>query len=234
MVGGGLLLVGLFTRPVAFLLSGEMAFAYFIGHAGKGFWPMLNGGAEAVTFCFLWLYISAAGAGPWSLDAALKRKYPMSEPAVISAPRVRHVSRAQGSPRARVRGSGRPAYEPPHRLPLRLPVAGPGQGAGRHGRRHPGARHRRQRRDLQRRPRRAAAAARQPRRGPADLHPPERARASAPRTRNFSVPEIQDLRARRQDADRLRRLLDDRRSRWSASASRASSAPASSAAPTST
>ena len=50
MVGGGLLLVGLFTRPVAFLLSGEMAFAYFIGHAGKGFWPMLNGGAEAVTF----------------------------------------------------------------------------------------------------------------------------------------------------------------------------------------
>ena len=74
MVGGGLLLVGLFTRPVAFLLSGEMAFAYFIGHAGKGFWPMLNGGAEAVTFCFLWLYISAAGAGPWSLDAALKRR----------------------------------------------------------------------------------------------------------------------------------------------------------------
>ena len=46
MVGGGLLLVGLFTRPVAFLLSGEMAFAYFIGHAGKGFWPMLNGGAR--------------------------------------------------------------------------------------------------------------------------------------------------------------------------------------------
>ena len=64
MVGGGLLLVGLFTRPVAFLLSGEMAFAYFIGHAGKGFWPMLNGGAEAVTFCFLWLYISAAGGRP--------------------------------------------------------------------------------------------------------------------------------------------------------------------------
>jgi putative oxidoreductase len=74
MVGGGLLLVGLFTRPVAFLLSGEMAFAYFIGHAGKGFWPMLNGGAEAVTFCFLWLYISAAGGGPWSLDALLRRR----------------------------------------------------------------------------------------------------------------------------------------------------------------
>ncbi len=74
MVGGGLLLVGLFTRPVAFLLAGEMAFAYFIGHAGQGFWPVLNGGAPAVIFCFLWLYISAAGGGPWSLDEASRRK----------------------------------------------------------------------------------------------------------------------------------------------------------------
>lgn len=74
MVGGGLLLVGLFTRPVAFLLAGEMAFAYFIGHAGQGFWPVLNGGAPAVIFCFLWLYISAAGGGPWSLDAAIPRR----------------------------------------------------------------------------------------------------------------------------------------------------------------
>jgi putative oxidoreductase len=73
IVGGGLLLVGLFTRPVAFLLAGEMAFAYFIGHAGRGFWPVLNGGAPAVIFCFLWLYISAAGGGPWSLDAARRR-----------------------------------------------------------------------------------------------------------------------------------------------------------------
>ncbi|MEO5819288.1 MAG: DoxX family protein, partial [Vicinamibacteraceae bacterium] len=64
MAGGGLLLIGLFTRPVAFLLAGEMAFAYFIGHAGKGFWPVLNGGAPAVIFCFLWLYVSAAGPGP--------------------------------------------------------------------------------------------------------------------------------------------------------------------------
>ena len=63
MVGGGLLLVGLFTRPVAFVLAGEMAFAYFIGHAGNGFWPVLNGGAPAVFFCFLWLYLSAAGGG---------------------------------------------------------------------------------------------------------------------------------------------------------------------------
>jgi putative oxidoreductase len=69
LVGGTLLLVGLFTRPVAFLLSGEMAVAYFIGHAPQGFWPVLNGGAPAVIFAFLWLYFSAAGAGPWSLDA---------------------------------------------------------------------------------------------------------------------------------------------------------------------
>jgi putative oxidoreductase len=73
VVGGGLLLLGLFTRPVAFILSGEMAFAYFIGHAGQGFWPLLNGGVDAAFYCFLWLYISAAGPGPWSLDAMLGR-----------------------------------------------------------------------------------------------------------------------------------------------------------------
>lgn len=71
--GGALLLIGLFTRPVAFLLSGEMAVAYFIGHAPKGFWPVLNQGHPAIMFCFVWLYISAAGAGPWSLDAMRKR-----------------------------------------------------------------------------------------------------------------------------------------------------------------
>lgn len=69
IVGGALLLVGLFTRPVAFVLAGEMAFAYFLGHAGKGFWPVLNGGALAMLYCFLWLYISAEGPGAWSLDA---------------------------------------------------------------------------------------------------------------------------------------------------------------------
>ena len=68
-VGGVLLLVGLFTRPVAFILAGEMAVAYFIGHAPQGFWPVLNQGHPAVLFCFVWLYLSAAGAGPWSLDA---------------------------------------------------------------------------------------------------------------------------------------------------------------------
>ena len=74
LVGGALLLVGLFTRPVAFLLSGEMAVAYFMGHAGQGFWPVLNGGAPAVFFAFLWLYVSAAGPGPWSIDALRRRK----------------------------------------------------------------------------------------------------------------------------------------------------------------
>jgi putative oxidoreductase len=67
--GGLLLLVGLFTRPVAFLLSGEMAVAYFYAHAPQGFWPVLNQGAPAVLYCFVWLYFSAAGGGPWSLDA---------------------------------------------------------------------------------------------------------------------------------------------------------------------
>ena len=73
VVGGALLLMGLVTRPVAFLLSGEMAVAYFIGHAPQGFWPVLNGGAPAVFFAFLWLYVSAAGPGPWSIDALRRR-----------------------------------------------------------------------------------------------------------------------------------------------------------------
>ncbi|HEY6808668.1 MAG TPA: DoxX family protein [Gemmatimonadales bacterium] len=68
-VGGSLLLLGLFTRPVAFVLAGEMAVAYFLGHAPNGFWPVINQGTPAVFFCFLWLYLSAAGPGPWSLDA---------------------------------------------------------------------------------------------------------------------------------------------------------------------
>ncbi len=72
--GGLLLLVGLFTRPVAFVLSGEMAVAYFHGHAPMGFWPVVNMGQPAILFCFLWLYYSAAGAGPWSLDARRERR----------------------------------------------------------------------------------------------------------------------------------------------------------------
>jgi putative oxidoreductase len=71
LVGSILLLIGLFTRPVAFVLSGEMAFAYFMGHAPQGhaLAPLLNQGEPAVLFCFIFLYLSAAGAGPWSADA---------------------------------------------------------------------------------------------------------------------------------------------------------------------
>ena len=71
--GGGMLLLGLFTRPVAFLLSGEMAVAYFQFHAPHGPWPLVNQGLPAVLYCFIWLYFSAAGAGPWSLDALRKK-----------------------------------------------------------------------------------------------------------------------------------------------------------------
>jgi putative oxidoreductase len=67
--GGLLVLVGLFTRPVAFILSGEMAVAYFYAHAPQGFWPVLNQGAPAALYSFLFLYLSAAGGGSWSLDA---------------------------------------------------------------------------------------------------------------------------------------------------------------------
>lgn len=70
---GGALLLGLFTRPLAFLVAGEMAVAYFKSHAGNGFWPVFNQGEPAVMFCFVWLYISSAGPGPWSLDAWLRR-----------------------------------------------------------------------------------------------------------------------------------------------------------------
>jgi putative oxidoreductase len=73
VLGGGLLLVGLFTRPVAFILSGEMAVAYFQFHQPNGAWPLVNQGQPAALFCFIWLYLSAAGAGPWSLDALLKK-----------------------------------------------------------------------------------------------------------------------------------------------------------------
>ncbi len=73
-VGGLLMLVGLFTGPVAFVLAGEMAVAYFLRHAPGGPWPILNGGELAVLYCFIWLFFCAAGLGPWSLDAALRRR----------------------------------------------------------------------------------------------------------------------------------------------------------------
>lgn len=70
--GGLLVLLGLFTRPVAFILSGEMAFAYFMVHAHANFWPVINGGDLAVLFCFTFLYLSAAGGGTVSLDRVLR------------------------------------------------------------------------------------------------------------------------------------------------------------------
>ncbi|HZH06950.1 MAG TPA: DoxX family protein [Lautropia sp.] len=73
LVGGFLLLIGLFTRPVAFVLSGMMAVAYFMAHNDPFFSPMLNRGEAAYLFCFVFLYLSAAGGGPWSVDAARGR-----------------------------------------------------------------------------------------------------------------------------------------------------------------
>lgn len=66
-IGGLLILVGVFTRPVAFLLSGEMAVAYVTGHAPRGFWPILNRGELAALYCFVFLYLAVAGGGSWSL-----------------------------------------------------------------------------------------------------------------------------------------------------------------------
>jgi putative oxidoreductase len=72
--GGLLILVGLFTRPVAFLLCGEMAVAYFKQHFPHGFWPIDNGGELAVLYCFIFLYLMSSGAGPWSLDRMVRKK----------------------------------------------------------------------------------------------------------------------------------------------------------------
>lgn len=69
LFGGALLVLGLFTRPVAFVLSGQMAVAYFIAHAPQSFYPALNGGDAAILFCFVFLYLVFAGPGPWSVDA---------------------------------------------------------------------------------------------------------------------------------------------------------------------
>ena len=74
LVGGLLLLVGLFTRPIAFLLSGMMAVAYFMAHAPRSIFPILNGGEPAILFCFIFLFLSMAGPGALSLDAARGRR----------------------------------------------------------------------------------------------------------------------------------------------------------------
>lgn len=75
LVGGVMIILGLFTRPVAFILSGQMAFAYFIAHAPRNVFPALNGGDAAILFSFVFLYLAAAGAGPWSLDAQRRGRF---------------------------------------------------------------------------------------------------------------------------------------------------------------
>jgi len=69
VIGGALLVLGLFTRPVAFICAGEMAIGYFMAHAPKSFWPAINMGDAAILFCFVFLYLAAAGGGAWSVDA---------------------------------------------------------------------------------------------------------------------------------------------------------------------
>jgi putative oxidoreductase len=73
-IGGALILIGLFTRPTAFILSGQMAVAFFLAHFPRGTNPLVNGGEQAVFYCFTFLWLAAAGAGPWSLDAILRKK----------------------------------------------------------------------------------------------------------------------------------------------------------------
>ncbi len=73
LVGGLILLLGLFTRPVAFVLSGLMSVAYFMAHGLKALWPVTNGGELAVLYCFVFLFLAAAGGGPWSIDACWRR-----------------------------------------------------------------------------------------------------------------------------------------------------------------
>jgi putative oxidoreductase len=73
-VGGSLIAIGLYTRAAAFVASGEMAAAYFMAHLPHGFWPAINQGDLAITWCFLFFYLVFAGAGPWSLDAVIRRR----------------------------------------------------------------------------------------------------------------------------------------------------------------
>lgn len=80
LVAGGLITIGLFTQPAAFVASGFAAFAYFIGHARKDFYPVLNGGEASVLFCFILLYLTFAGPGPISLDALIGLFFGSSTP----------------------------------------------------------------------------------------------------------------------------------------------------------
>ena len=74
LVGGAVIVLGLFTRPAAFILSGEMAVAYFRFHMPRSFWPGVNLGEDAILFCFIFLYLVFVGGGAWSLDAVIARR----------------------------------------------------------------------------------------------------------------------------------------------------------------
>ncbi len=93
--GGALIFAGLFTRPVAFVLSGEMAVAYFQGHQPNGFWPIQNHGEPAVLLCFIFLFLAAYGAGEYSLDSLIRR--PRAGGRKISAPSVDSAARGSSS-----------------------------------------------------------------------------------------------------------------------------------------
>jgi putative oxidoreductase len=80
LVTGTLIVLGLFTRPAAFLASGTMAAAYFLGHATQGFWPALNQGEAAIMFCFVFFYLIFAGPGAWSLDSLLRGRRSSAAP----------------------------------------------------------------------------------------------------------------------------------------------------------
>ena len=91
LFGGILLLIGLFTRPVAFILSGEMAFAYFLSHAPHGFWPLVNRGELAALYSFVFLYLAVAGGGRWSVDRLLRPAAPAAAEEPIGARVARQV-----------------------------------------------------------------------------------------------------------------------------------------------
>ncbi len=78
LIGGPLIAIGLATRPLAFLMSGHMAFAYFLGHAPESFYPYVNGGDASILYCFMFLLLAAAGPGAWAVDNALKGSKPVS------------------------------------------------------------------------------------------------------------------------------------------------------------
>ena len=109
LIGGFLFALGLFTRPVAFLLAGDVAVAYFMAHAPKGFFPLLNGGELAVVYCFAFLYFWLAGGGEWSLDRLLAgepaiHRMPYAETRFVGEPwAVRRVSAAMPENRAAAR-----------------------------------------------------------------------------------------------------------------------------------